>query len=513
MDPPCLKKSKSNEALISCALEEATGLLKTIAHLEVNIEESDEQNESGASEVSEDESNWSCEDDSDSYADEDAAEEREMHATIGIDNSNNRKKGARTAKRKHAHGSHTEIDNDEAAVKLILANLRSRFLSLSLGTGSKSKEAVVILDCVAAAAMSEEIVTNRLQSAVTRVLGITRQQQTRGLALLRENSTEGNLQLCIPRQAHSYGKKAKKDLDFVYRWFHEDCDLVEIDKSRRNAYSRKLAKVAGKQRRLTCQRRIMNATKTQLAQNFLESATYATWTQTHPGMALQIRTVRACICPCMKEATLTECACPCCVEFRYLIKAWREQRKQWHSVPCTCDGCTGPKFSAYWEASSSTSAFLAALLCPRQKYAHLALPHMPDEIPEFFALSCCMKNSGCPPHCTPCNRCGWDQKFYRFFDCVERTDGPATWMKWQDTALRSKKDIRPVLREHHGTREELIDSIILKSRGFAYHRWINYMASHQEKLDVQTFDGTEEIIMKTDFAAGTHPVQPTYNFV
>jgi hypothetical protein len=28
------------------------------------------------------------------------------------------------------------------------------------------------------------------------------------------------------------------------------------------------------------------------------------------------------------------------------------------------------------------------------------------------------------------------------------------------------------------------------------------MASHQEKLDVQTFDGAEEIVMKTDFAAG-----------
>ncbi len=49
---------------------------------------------------------------------------------------------------------------------------------------------------------------------------------------------------------------------------------------------------------------------------------------------------------------------------------------------------------------------------------------------------------------------------------------------------------------------KLIDSIIAKAPEFAYHRWINDMASHQEKLDVQTFNGTEEIIMKTDFAAG-----------
>ena len=85
---------------------------------------------------------------------------------------------------------------------------------------------------------------------------------------------------------------------------------------------------------------------------------------------------------------------------------------------------------------------------------------------------------------------------------MERTDDTATWMKWQVTELRNKQDIRPVLREYVGTREALTNSVRSKCREFAYHRWVNDMASHQEKLDVQTFDGAEEIIMKTDFAAG-----------
>ena len=76
-------------------------------------------------------------------------------------------------------------------------------------------------------------------------------------------------------------------------------------------------------------------------------------------------------------------------------------------------------------------------------------------------------------------------------------------MKWQDTVLRNKQEIRPVLREYHGTRRELVDNIISKTGAFIYHRWINEMASHQEKLDVQTFNGDEEVIIKTDFAAGT----------
>jgi hypothetical protein len=458
-----------SKATLSDDIQEASKRLKKTIALDVKIEEHSDANMSEQSE-----SSWSSEHLSDSDA---------------------------------GHGQEYGMqDNNAAAVKLILANLRSIFLSHSMGkAGSKSKDEQIILDCLATAVMSKEIVSARLQSAVTRIIGITRQQQTRGLNLLRENARKGKLHLCIPRQAHSYGKKANKDLDFVYRWFHEDSDLVEIDKSRRNAYKGRskemLVTVAGKKRRLTCQRRIMNATKTQLAQSFLESVAYADWTKSHPGLVLPLKTVQACICPCMKPATLTECACPTCVEFRCLIKAWREQRKKWHTVPCTCAGCTGPKFSAYMKASASTSEFLDTLLCPRQPYAHLAFPYT-DETPSFFALSCCMKSPRCPTHCTPCSCCGWDHKFYRFYDCVERTDDTATWMKWQITELRNKNDTRPVLRDYVGTREELTDSIRSKCREFAYHRWVNDMASHQEKLDVQTFDGAEEIVMKTDFAAG-----------
>jgi hypothetical protein len=75
-------------------------------------------------------------------------------------------------------------------------------------------------------------------------------------------------------------------------------------------------------------------------------------------------------------------------------------------------------------------------------------------------------------------------------------------MKWQATSLQNKDDVRPVLRECTGTRRELVDSIISKYREFAYHRWINEMARHMEKIDVQTFDGKKEAIVKTDFAAG-----------
>ena len=398
---------------------------------------------------------------------------------------------------------HNRMDaSDKLAIELVIANLRSRFLSLGMGAGAKSTEEQTALDCVSAAIMSEEIASRRLSSALTRNFGITRKQQLRGLSLLRHTAKSGKIQLRIPRQAHSYGAKAKKNLDFVFRWFHDDCPLIEIDKTRRNAYRKKIVKVAGKRRRLSCQRRIMNATKCQAAQSFLQSAAYASWKKQNPSMSLPLKTVQRCICACMKPATVTECACPTCVEFRYLIKAWRQQRTQWHRDPCTCDGCTGPRFTAYMTASESTSAFLNEVLCTRRPLPHLALPHLPDHIPEFFSLCCCMKTERHPAHCTQCTYCGWERMFYKFFDCVERSSQPATWMKWQATSLQNKDDVRPVLRECTGTRRELVDSIISKYREFAYHRWINEMARHMEKIDVQTFDGKKEAIVKTDFAAG-----------
>ena len=62
-----------------------------------------------------------------------------------------------------------------------------------------------------------------------------------------------------------------------YDYFHDDCPLVEVDKSKRNAYKRKIVNVAGKIRRLTCQRRVMTGTKKQLTEAFFKSDVFLDW--------------------------------------------------------------------------------------------------------------------------------------------------------------------------------------------------------------------------------------------
>ena len=37
--------------------------------------------------------------------------------------------------------------------------------------------------------------------------------------------------------------------------------------------------------------------------------------------------------------------------------------------------------------------------------------------------------------------------------------------------------------------------------GFLYHWWVNCWTKHQEELDIATFDGDTEIVIRADFAA------------
>ena len=104
-------------------------------------------------------------------------------------------------------------------------------------------------------------------------------------------------------------------------------------------------------------------------------------------------------------------------------------------------------------------------------------------------------------HCEVCENCGWDNKFYRVFGCVERTDDPATWYCWQQTSLRTEAETRPVLRPYVGTRRQLLLEIQKQYRPYLEHMYICEMTRHQEKLDVQTFDGATDIVVKSDFAA------------
>ena len=204
---------------------------------------------------------------------------------------------------------------DDEARDLVVANLLQTLLNNKSGKGAKTKEQQERLDVLAMAMMSEEIRARRLQSAVTRVFGMSRAQQDRGLTLLGMQAKDpAKPILTMPKMGHSFGPKAKVDLDFVYDWLHNDCPLIEPDKSKEQSHLNKLIHCAGKDRRINCQRRILNATKKNAADVFLQSDVYHSW-QRKMGRSLPLKTVESCFCFCIKDATTKECVCTVCTEF------------------------------------------------------------------------------------------------------------------------------------------------------------------------------------------------------
>ena len=341
-----------------------------------------------------------------------------------------------------------QSNNDHRAAQIAILNIRSFFVN-NARRGNQSADVQQIFDTLSGVIMSPQMVDERLGSAVERLFGMSRAQQRHGIQLHEQRSRNEGPGIVLKRQPHSFGPKALLDLEFVYDWFHNDCPLVEVDKSRRGTYQNRKCRCAGKDRRLFCHRRIRNGTKKQLAASFLGSDVYSDWRKRNANREIPLKTAQSCICFCIKEAKLNECACMMCVQFRYLLKAWDKQRKDWHIAPCRCTGCRSDKYAAFMEASSSSAAFKQIVLCPQKPYPHLTLPHLPNEVPHFYPLACCKKSGRFPSHVESCQECGWDKRLYNVHNCVERSLAPASWCKWQQTETGSSGS-RLVFRKYTG---------------------------------------------------------------
>jgi hypothetical protein len=180
-----------------------------------------------------------------------------------------------------------------------------------------------------------------LGRALTRVTGLSRNVFGRGKKLVdaglacprelssAEKSKDGKGRFCkLARRPHSSGKRKKRNMNFVYDYFHESCPLVEPDKSRpTKGFLGKNLKivVSGETKKVTCTPRVRYGSKKDLVQCFKEGKEYAAWQKQNPGDKLPDSAVRRCICPCIHASTVTECACKICTEFTKVLQALRKQ--------------------------------------------------------------------------------------------------------------------------------------------------------------------------------------------
>ena len=111
-------------------------------------------------------------------------------------------------------------EKDALVRDLIIKNLADTCKRLTSLQGSRTTEQNTTLTTICAAVMCDDFVDERLLNSVQRVLHITRSMMMNGLRLRKMKSNDASA-LSITRRPHSYGMKAKLDLDFVYFWFHD----------------------------------------------------------------------------------------------------------------------------------------------------------------------------------------------------------------------------------------------------------------------------------------------------
>ena len=383
----------------------------------------------------------------------------------------------------------------------VLKNIRE-FLSESreVCRGNPNQNNQQVRDALACACLHNGPPPTGKMAAFMRVTGFSRGMIDRA-EKMRVEACITPVQLKTPnssfhlsRQPQSSGPKKKRQLKWVYDWFHDESKnpMIYVDKSRPEHYKgvRIKIKIDGVVLKVQCQRHFMTGTKKEMAQYFLACPEYKAWQKENPGDSLPLKTVQSCICPCMRPAQVKECACPICTEMQAALSAWHEQRQKWQEDKCQCKGCSDPaRFAVFCQASKSLVWFRAMCLCKKIEFPELQMPNLPDEIPTFRKIECCKYDEKYPEHVqNSCEKCGVEKRLYFHEDCIER-DGrkPASWMQWEKTEVDAAEESggkaqRMVYREVKGTRKMLLDRIRALAKPYFYHHWVHSVTSYMGKL-------------------------------
>ena len=164
-----------------------------------------------------------------------------------------------------------------------------------------------------------------LRNATARVLGTTAAAVKFGIDARGKKT---NCAMNDELKEHAFSKRRtrgdKYDRKIVRNYFHHEgtlpdfCSLVEPDKNVRKKWKRKSWSFDGKVTILQCDMRIRKGTKGELAEEYLNSETHATYTcichgypflilmfhlryiSQHPTHSISRAQVEQCICPCIR---------------------------------------------------------------------------------------------------------------------------------------------------------------------------------------------------------------------
>ena len=109
------------------------------------------------------------------------------------------------------------------------------------------------------------------------------------------------------------------DFEVLLNYFHDDCPLVEPNKSKMQPWKNKKVRVCGGERRMSCHPRLRKGTKAMCVDEYFMSDICHQYESLNPGVSLTTANAMKCICPCMKVEPSVQLLPPCLRAKAYLL--------------------------------------------------------------------------------------------------------------------------------------------------------------------------------------------------
>ena len=393
-----------------------------------------------------------------------------------------------------------KASNRCCAAARILNQANSRMSHLASLSKGKKKKALQQEQDTACRFLLDPALPVGLGAATQEVLGISKAVFERGMSL-----TGSNTDLDEQPIGEGWAKQRfdKYPLLIVYHWIHNKgglalqdyCEDVELNKALTSQWGGRTFQLGSDTLDLTCKPHLRRATKTEIAEQYLDSETHRRIIESNPLLSIDVATITSyCFCPCIEEEKAKDCACPICTDFSMQLVAMRGVLSASRSAnKCQDDACL-----RWHDAAASSRAFADAALCTEKPFAGCEYK---DDQAFMLRRPGCVGAGGA----TPCGNCGVGKRLplpsCKCFDDAAMAKH-VTWLKRQGHVEGKDYDrVVERLMKHSGEWRALLNDATLAAPEALLHKFDARLLRRLFHVDCESFDPETEAVILADFAS------------
>lgn len=290
------------------------------------------------------------------------------------------------------------------------------------------------------------------------------------------------------RVAERKERSDKVDLEFVWKWLHEEGCRLDTFSSKRKCTN---PFTGEKEEHKIHEKR---GTWAYLYQReFLESRAYINHLKDNPAQTISLSTFRKAKCKCMKDPTFHVCADEVETEMNELLEAADKLRRR-HVHQCNCPHCVefkNPLDQKTQHPFTNIYTFLNFMFCE-----HGTFPDDEVNRPMFNYLCCFGQCNTCKQKNSDTTMCSTHPLSCTTIFSAQRC---AKW-RYYETINHGKFSTKELRYTEDTTGEDLRKAILKHLATYAKHHWTYRWLDFVRECD-RTFLKRGQLYMQTDFAA------------